>query len=419
MKKRTKYRVVTITGVLLVSTVIAGGIALRSWISTPSITLEPAFSRVSQSISFDGSPNSYLDFSCRSSASVFQSLLPSQNLLYSPASLYLSLAMLSECADGKTKQEILAALCADEVQDCSIQVEHLLQNSAGQRTSGVPLLSNSIWINCNTVPDRELLERLSRNYDASCFQLDFQLSASQKRLQAWLQDASAGTLSSDSYQLRPMDTCCLFSTIYFQDHWQMPMDPELTQSGTFTQTDGRRIPCELMHTDLYHHSAIVTDRYTATHLPFQNGCKLYLILPSKGVPIEELVSDPSLWSLNRQGTSVATVHLDVPKFDLSTEINCMNLAQRLGIERAFSTSGDFARLGGGFLCSFQQKSSIRIDENGCKVATATEISIASGSEPSQPEELTLVFDRPFLLLFTSQDGTPFLVGIVNQPLNQL
>ncbi|MBO5126422.1 MAG: serpin family protein, partial [Clostridia bacterium] len=55
-----------------------------------------------------------------------------------------------------------------------------------------------------------------------------------------------------------------------------------------------------------------------------------------------------------------------------------------------------------------------IDEEGCRAAAFTTISV-SMAPPPPGEIVEITFDRPFLFVVTGNDGVTLFMGIVNNP----
>ena len=109
----------------------------------------------------------------------------------------------------------------------------------------------------------------------------------------------------------------------------------------------------------------------------------------------------------------------VPKFDISADLDLMTGSNRLGITKAMNP--DQANFGGItpydqqlYLGSANQGVRVAIDETGLIGVAYTILGIPGAGSPP-PEEVDMVFDRPFLFIVESADGIPMFTGIVNNP----
>lgn len=92
-------------------------------------------------------------------------LLSEENTLYSPVSLYLTLALCAETADGATRNEIITALRQMETSDLRETVPRLFQSLTFYNGVGQLRLASSLWLNNQlTVHEDSLLKREHRRY---------------------------------------------------------------------------------------------------------------------------------------------------------------------------------------------------------------------------------------------------------------
>ena len=101
------------------------------------------------------------DFSGKSTA---LALSGEDNRVYSPVSLWFALAMLAETTGGETRQQVLDALGAedlDQLRDWADILWHAIYVDDGTATT---LLGNSIWLNENVTFHQDVLEALAEHY---------------------------------------------------------------------------------------------------------------------------------------------------------------------------------------------------------------------------------------------------------------
>ena len=108
------------------------------------------------------------DFSGKSTA---LALSGEDNRVYSPVSLWFALAMLAETTGGETRQQVLDALGAedlDQLRDWADILWHAIYMDDGTATT---LLGNSIWLNENVTFHQDVLEALAEHYYAGSYQV--------------------------------------------------------------------------------------------------------------------------------------------------------------------------------------------------------------------------------------------------------
>ena len=113
--------------------------------------------------------------------------------------------------------------------------------------------------------------------------------------------------------------------------------------------------------------------------------------------------------------SDAQVVWSVPKFDVKSSADLMDVLKALGVTDAFDREkADFTPLtdDGAVVGSVMQAARVRIDEEGVEAAAYTEIVVAPAAdqEPSVMVEMNL--NRPFLFAIFSDANVPLFVGAV-------
>ena len=115
----------------------------------------------------------------------------------------------------------------------------------------------------------------------------------------------------------------------------------------------------------------------------------------------------------------AKIHLSVPKFDISSDMELSAQLKALGITDVFSPGvADFSPIipedDGGYVSQVKHAARVAIDEEGVTAAAFTVIQRA-GLSGFPEDEIYFTLDRPFLFVIESQDGLPLFAGVVNQP----
>ena len=115
-----------------------------------------------------------------------------------------------------------------------------------------------------------------------------------------------------------------------------------------------------------------------------------------------------------------TVHLTVPKFDVSSDLDLVEGLKAMGVTDVFDPNlSDFSPLIQStdpiFVNQAKHAARVHIDEEGCEAAAYTVIMMMAGAAAPPDEELDFVLDRPFLFVITSPDELPLFAGLVNRP----
>ena len=347
-----------------------------------------------------------------------------ENLAYAPVNVYLALGMLAELTGGSTRQEILDVLGADSIEALRTQANAVW--NAHYRNDGMTtsILGSSLWLNEDISYVPETMKILAENYYASSFQGEMGSKDFNKALQDWL-DAQTGGLLQDQIQgleLKPETVLALATTIYFQAKWQTEFLPHATAPGTFHALTGD-LTCDFMHSST-ENAYCWGENFGAVGLPLGNdGGTMWIVLPDEGQDVDTLLSNQEVMDFllskgSWENQKHLTVHLSLPKFDISSQLDLCHGLQNLGLSEVFTGTGDFSPMTTQTeeIALTQATHGVRvaIDEEGVSAAAYTLMALAGGT-PAVGDEIDFVVDRPFLFAIVSPDGLPLFVGIVHQP----
>lgn len=347
-----------------------------------------------------------------------------ENLAYAPVNVYLALGMLAELTGGSTRQEILDVLGADSIEALRTQANAVW--NAHYRNDGMTtsVLGSSLWLNEDISYVPETMKILAENYYASSFQGEMGSKDFNKALQDWL-DAQTGGLLQDQIQgleLKPETVLALATTIYFQAKWQTEFLPHATAPGTFHALTGD-LTCDFMHSST-ENAYCWGENFGAVGLPLGNdGGTMWIVLPDEGQDVDTLLSNQEVMDFllskgSWENQKHLTVHLSLPKFDISSQLDLCQGLQNLGLSEVFIGTGDFSPMTtqAEEIALTQATHGVRvaIDEEGVSAAAYTLMALDGSAMPVE-DEIDFVVDRPFLFAITSSDGLPLFVGIVHQP----
>ena len=346
-----------------------------------------------------------------------------ENTVCSPLNLYLAFSMLAEVSDGSTRQQILDALHAPDVETLRERIDLLWQSNSVDTPTLKSLLANSIWLKDSVQFNEETLQRLADRYFASSFRGDPGSEDMTAALQKWTDMGTGGLLKEYTKNMKLDDdtVMALVSTLYYKAVWTDEFNAGMTDRQTFHGTKGDTTA------DMMHKSDSMGvyngDSFTALGLNLLDSGAMYFFLPQEGADVNALASDPQVFTVlhanrNRddEGWYFPLVNLSVPKFSVSQKTDLLDAMHSLGITDALDPAvSDFTpltkQIEGLFVSSAEHAAMVEIDENGVTGAAYTEIAVTEGAlEPE--DEIDFVLDRPFLFVVTGNDGSVLFSGIV-------
>lgn len=361
-------------------------------------------------------------FSCTSASSILSK--QTDNLMYSPTSLYMALSLAAEGAKGTTRSEMLKTLQfqGKTTSELAKQNGNLFRLLYCDNAAGKLKLANSVWLQQGVEFRKDYLNTAAKQFYASAFTVDFSKKSAGQAMGKWVSDQTNGVLAPD-IPTEKNQLMAIMNTVYFKDAWLERFDKADTKPDIFCLKDGTTANVDFMHTANTGNAFWKGEGYTAATLGFCNTGKMVLILPNQGVSLDSLISDPQKVAamIHPKGVEYREVHFSVPKFSFGSSMKLEDLLQTMGIKTAFTDSADFSGMLAKKTAKISkviQETHISIDEDGAEAAAYTKIDMVATCAPildQSPIEMKL--DRPFLFAITSdrQTDVPLFIGVVNNP----
>ena len=343
------------------------------------------------------------------------------NTVCSPLNIYLSLAMLSETADGNTRQQILDVLQAENIDVLRQRAKALWNANVVDTPSIKSRLANSLWLRNDIGYHEDTLKRLAEEHHAASYSGTMGSSEMNGALRDWT-NANTGNLLSEytnTMELRPETILALVSTLYYKAAWVDKFPEELTKREIFHGTDGDA------EVDMMHRSAGMSiydrEKFSAISLSLSDSGEMYFFLPKEGIAPEEVVADPALINVLHRGeglyTGYAMVNMTIPKFTVRQKTDLMDHLNRLGItDASIPGTADFSPLtdevSDVYLSAAEHAAMVEIDEEGVTGAAYTEL-LLDGAAAIEPEPVDFILDRPFCFAITAPDGSILFAGIIH------
>ncbi len=347
-----------------------------------------------------------------------------ENVLYSPLNLYFSMSMLAEITDGDSRAQILDVLGPDDMDELRRKVPALWTGNYWADGTMRSVFANSVWLNDAVTYNAETVDTLSETYYASVYQGTMGDPDYTQAFRNWLNEQTGGFLADEaaaaSFEEEALLT--LASAVDYAADWLSGFSEEKTEAGVFHASSGD-VSCDFMYkvTDEHYYWG---ENFAAISLQF-NGARgrMWLILPDEDVAVTDLLDDEEVSALYLGGaynSEYLEVHMRIPKFDISADLELSGILQNMGITDVFrAETADFSPLTSEMaedLYVNEAKHAVRlkIDEKGCTAAVFTTMSVAMAPPPPN-EQVEITFDRPFLFVVKDHSGAVLFMGIVNDP----
>lgn len=346
-----------------------------------------------------------------------------ENAIYSPLSLWSALALLAQCAEGESRQQVLDALGADSVDQLRALVPELWQGLYTRDGKNALIPANSIWLNDSMKGSyvQETLDALAEDYYAGSYAVPMGSGEADKAVSEWVSEQTGGLIGGDSpvVQTDPETLALLVSSLYYKAAWRNEFNDGATKPRTFTAADGSEVQADFMHQS-DHDSFLMREGYQAAALSTHLGQMLF-VLPDEGVSPESLLADPEFLpnlSLDSEDAIRGLVKWYVPKFDAESTLDLMGTLKAMGVTDLLNpTTADMSALTTleAYVGGATQMARVKVDEQGVEAAAVTIVEAPASApwESEKPKECIMNLDRPFLFVIQSKN-VPLFIGVINE-----
>jgi serpin B len=354
------------------------------------------------------------------------------NLVFSPYSAAIALAMTRAGAVGETADQMDAVLRADLTRDLHAGFNALEQSlaerpgeySIGDEKVELELATvNQLWGQRGFPFEAAYLDRLATHYGAGMRLVDF--VGAREEARAAINESVADQTRDRIPELIPagvldeLTRLVLTNAIYLKAPWQHPFADDATAPGPFHRLDGSQTQADLMRLDArlrYGDGA----GYEVVELPYVGrDLSMVVIVPDQGTfEAFERGLDGARLRDAIDSLGDAQVNLRLPRFEFRRQAMLKNALSELGMPIAFTDDADFSGMsprGDELLIQeVVHEAFISVDEAGTEAAAATAVVVGIVSAPAVTVDLTV--DRPFLFLIRDDEtGAILFLGRVLDP----
>ena len=341
------------------------------------------------------------------------------NAVWSPASVYLALAMLAECAGGDTQNEIVALLGANDMEAVRRSAKALLEADNYDDGSVKSSLADSLWLRNSFGFDTETVERLAEIYGASIYWGDPADEEYGKARRDWL-DRSANGLFEEPVNGLEMDPTMLMgvcSAAEITGGWEASYK-RIHQNSynhmAFFGVNGKTYPDFIIKETIETGEFYYGENFRAA---FDNigkaGNKILFISPDQGVSLETVLSELELSKIIAN-KSTGTLKLTAPVLDIEADNDMIPVLRAAGLDDCLSFErADFSGLAKGeevALTEFRHAARVIMDENGVSAAAYSNGGV--GYLAYYQDSMTLRLDHPYAFIILGVSGAPLMMGVV-------
>ena len=343
-----------------------------------------------------------------------------ENVLISPLSIQLALAMTANGADGNTKAEMEALLGGEiSLEDLNEYLYSYVNNLPSAEKYKLQI-ANSIWFRDDEgrlQVEKGFLQKNADYYGAQAYKAAFD-DQTQKDINNWVKDHTDGMIDSILDQIDEDAVMYLINALVFDAEWQHVYDKSDVYKGKFTNIGGTEKQVDMMHSE---ETVYLQDENAIGFMKPYSGSKynFAVLLPNEGVDIYEYIAGLTGESLMETLSTpqLGMVMATLPKFSYEYELTMNDVLKELGMPSAFSgDTADFSKMahssrGNIYIGDVLHKTFISVDELGTKAGAVTKVQMNDESAPMSEWVVTL--NRPFVyMIIDNETNLPVFIGTV-------
>lgn len=343
-----------------------------------------------------------------------------ENVLISPLSIQLALAMTANGADGNTKAEMEALLGGEiSLEDLNEYLYSYVNNLPSAEKYKLQI-ANSIWFRDDEgrlQVEKGFLQKNANYYGAQAYKAAFD-DQTLKDINNWVKDHTDGMIDSILDQIDEDAVMYLINALVFDAEWQHVYDKSDVYKGKFTNIGGTEKQVDMMHSE---ESVYLQDENAIGFMKPYSGSKynFAVLLPNEGIDIYEYIAGLTGEELmdTLSTPQLGMVMATLPKFSYEYELTMNDVLNELGMPSAFSgDTADFSKMahssrGNIYIGDVLHKTFISVDELGTKAGAVTKVQMNDESAPMSEWVVTL--NRPFVyMIIDNETNLPVFIGTV-------
>jgi serine protease inhibitor len=347
---------------------------------------------------------------------------PDSNVMISPISAALALAMTYNGADGDTKTAMELSLRKEgfTTEEINKMYKDLIAALVSVDPDVTLNIANSIWYRNTFSVEQDFIATNQEFYDAEVQDLDFGDPSARDIINGWVEEKTNDKIRDIIKEISPATVMFLINAIYFNGTWTYEFDKDYTSDNDFYLSGGGVIQVPTMHltADIMYAD---NNMFSAVELFYGDGnYSMVILLPDNGKTVSDIVNELTVdtWDEWTTGFSEAKVSVGLPKFKFEFGDSLNKVLSDMGMGVAFDPDeADFSKINPEqqiFISMVKQQAYIDVNEEGTEAAAATVVEMELNAMPDDLIYFTV--NRPFLFVIKEKDTNSIIfIGRVMEP----
>ena len=345
---------------------------------------------------------------------------PDVNVMISPLSVSLALAMTYNGADGDTKEAMektleLSGFTIDEINE---NYKMLIDALASVDPKVLMSIANSIWYKQTFNVEQDFIDVNQNYFYAEVSPLDFLDPESVNTINNWVANKTNDKITEILDYIPDDAVMYLINAIYFKGIWKYEFDESDTEEKPFYLSDGttKDVPMMAQEGSFNYFS---NDILQAVELPYGAGnYSMIILLPKSNKTPDDIIDRLNNDNWNKwlsEFYEAGEVHIQFPKFKFEYEDSLNNELINMGMEIAFSGSADFSKINPLkrlFISRVIHKTFIEVNEEGTEAAAVTLVELCETSMAGE----AFIVNKPFIFVIKEKyTNSIIFMGKVMEP----
>ena len=343
-----------------------------------------------------------------------------KNVLISPLSIELALAMTANGADGQTRAEMETLLGGDTtIEELNEYLRTYVKSLPSDEKYKLGI-ANSIWFRDDEslTVKKDFLQTNADYYGAQVYKAPFD-DSTVNDINSWVDEHTDGLIGGILKEIDESKMLYLINAMVFDAEWQDIYRETAVKDGTFTSIAGDERDVQMMASG---ESKYLDDGRATGFIKNYSGGRYSFaaLLPNEDIDIYEYIdglTDEGLLD-TLENAERCTVNAEMPKFSSEYSLNMTVVLSELGMPTAFEKLADFSKMGNYmgfnlFISDVVHTTCIKVNERGTEAGavTSVEMSAAASAAPTKVRDVTL--DRPFVyMIIDNSTNLPIFIGVV-------
>ncbi|MEM8830629.1 MAG: serpin family protein [Cyanobacteria bacterium P01_G01_bin.19] len=328
---------------------------------------------------------------------------PAENIVISPNSIAIALAMAKNGTGGETETEMTRVLKLEQLEPTTVNTSYqkLIETLENADPNVELAIANSLWVNQNISLKNKFVNDAREFYEAKVTNLDFASFIARSKINNWVAKSTAEKIPTIVDSTSVEDALYLINAVYFQGMWTNKFDAKETREQPFYNPPNSPQTLAMMNQTgeyRYHEN----DLFQAVRLPYgkKEELGMYIFLPKGTASLADLNQQLNFntWQEWLSQMRSQQGNITIPRFKLEYEADLVKSLSQLGMKQIFNPSqANFSAMTDASVAvdTVKHKTFIEVNEEGTEAAAVTSIGIRITSATPQTTPFNINVNRPF------------------------